>query len=93
MIACTSLSQVKAKPPDLSDRTEDLLLVRVHFGEGSDLGEVYIFPVAQGNDFIKSKYEIEAVFRDLTLLQHTAVLRDLKASTDVCMLSLRCHTE
>lgn len=71
-------SPVSAKPPHLSDCTEDLLLVGVHFGEGSDLGQVHIFPVAQSNNFIKGKYEIEAVFRDLGLLQHPAVLRDLK---------------
>lgn len=74
----TPLSYFPAKPSHLSDCTEDLLLMGVHFSEGSDLGQVNIFPVAQGNNFIKSKYEIKAVFRDLTLLQHTAVLRDLK---------------
>lgn len=61
----------------LSDSTENLLLVGVHLCEGADLSQVDVLPVAQRYDFIKGKDQVEAVLRDLALLQHTAVFWDL----------------
>jgi hypothetical protein len=47
----------------LSDCSEYFLLVRVHFCKGSDLCQVNILPVSQGNNFIKSKNQIKTVLR------------------------------
>lgn len=52
----------------LSDCSEHLLLMRIHFCEGSDLCQVNILPVSQGNNFIKSKYQIKTVIRYFILL-------------------------
>lgn len=50
----------------------------VHLCEGADLSQVDVLPVAQGYDFIKGKDEVEAVLRNLALLQHAAVFWDLE---------------
>lgn len=51
--------------------------MRVHLGEGPDLCQVYVLTVAQGNNFIKGKNQVETVFRDLILLQRSTIFRDL----------------
>lgn len=51
--------------------------MRVHLGEGPDLRQVDILTVAQGNNFIKGEDQIEAVFRDLVLLQSSTVFGNL----------------
>lgn len=61
----------------LSDSTENLLLVGIHLCEGANLSQVDVLPVAQGYDFIKGKDKVEAVLRNLALLQHAAVFWDL----------------
>lgn len=64
--------------PYLSNRPENLLLMRVHLGKSTYLSQINVLSVAQGYDLIKCKYEIKTVLRDLRLLQHAAIFRDLK---------------
>lgn len=52
--------------------------MRVHLSEGPNLCQIYILTVAQGNNFIKGKDQVEAVFRDLILFQSSTILRDLE---------------
>lgn len=61
----------------LSDSTENLLLVGVHLCEGADLSQVHVLPVAQCHNLVKGKDQVEAVFGNFTLLQHTTVFWDL----------------
>ena len=51
--------------------------MRVHLSEGPNLCQVYVFAVAQGNNFIKGKNQVEAVLGDLILLQSPTIFRDL----------------
>lgn len=51
--------------------------MRVHLSEGPNLCQVYVLTVAQGNNFIKGKNQVEAVFGDLILLQSSTIFRDL----------------
>lgn len=67
--------------PYLSNRPENLLLVRVHLSKSTNLSQINVLPVAQGYDLIKCKYEIKTVLGDLRLLKHTAIFRDLKPDT------------
>lgn len=70
-------SRPAAVPTHLPDCSEDLLVVRLHLGEGPDLGQVHILTVAQGHNFIKGENQVKAVLGDLVLLQSSTVLGDL----------------
>lgn len=66
--------------PYLTDCSEDFLLMRVHLCKSTNLGQVDILSVAKGNNFIKGKDQIKAVFGNLILLQGSAIFRDLVES-------------
>lgn len=61
----------------LSDGTENLFLMRVHFCERPDLGQVDIFSITECNNLIECKDEVKAVLRNLTFLQDTTIFRNL----------------
>lgn len=65
----------------LSDGAEHLLLVGVHLCEGADLSQVDVLPVAQRHDLVEGEDQVEAVLRNLALLQDAAVFRDLGNET------------
>lgn len=53
--------QYTAKDIHLSDGLVDLLVMRIHLGEGPDLCQVNILSVAKSHDFIKGKDEWECL--------------------------------
>ena len=55
-----------------------LFFVRVHLDKGSDLCEIDGLPVAQGDDFVEGKDEVERVVHDLALVHGATVLGDLE---------------
>lgn len=73
----TGHAAVQVIPTHLSDSSEHLFFMRVHLSEGPNLCQVYVLTVAQGNNFIKGKNQVEAVFGDLILLQRSTIFRDL----------------
>lgn len=64
--------------PHLSDSPENLLLMRVHLCESTNLSKVDVFPVTERYDLIKGEDEVETVLWNFTLLQNSTVLWDLK---------------
>lgn len=63
--------------PHLSDGLVHLLLVGIHFDEGADLSQVDVFTVAQSDDLVKGKYQIEGIFADFGFFEGAAVLWNL----------------
>ena len=57
---------------------EHFLLVRLHVSESSNLSKIYVLSIAESDNLIKSKQELESVIVDFLLLDRLAVLRDLE---------------
>ena len=49
----------------LSDGLVDLLLVRVHLGEGTDLGQVHVLSVAERHDLVEGEDKWKGLVNDL----------------------------
>ena len=63
----------------------------VHLCKGANLRQVHIFPVAEGNNFIKGEYEGEGLVCYLRLIKISTVFWNLKnENTKVCSEKHRC---
>ena len=57
---------------------ENLFFVRIHLDECADLREIYVFTVAQSDNFIKSEDQVKSILANFRFFIGPAVLRDLK---------------